>query len=309
MGTRHLFIFALAASTVSAQASFEMTLLLNLGSNAVQRVDPENRMMLGSFGSNRLFNPSAITIDQANNEAYVLNAYASNPTTSRITVFNYNTGEFKREWNTGLNLSSVGDIDYIPGRGLYVPINTGIRLYSEGGATLTSYAHPTLANIYVVEASQSFDEVYGYGLTGSYGRWNQTTGAFLQSHTGIASHRGYEARPDQEFALGGAGQNIILHSFASLSTNAVSTGTIVNSVNAISYGHGDTVYAGCFGVSGQSVILTYDTNRNRLADPWTLPSGNGIVSMATVVAPEPGTLIASAVGIAALLRKRRNPKK
>ena len=305
MGTRHLFFFALATSAVCAQASFEMTLIVNSGSNSILRVDPENRMLLGSFGGNRLFNPSAITIDQANNEAYVLNAYASATTTSRISVFNYNTGEFKREWNLGTNLTLVGDIDYVAGRGLYIPVGNGVRLVSESGGLLQSFTSASLTNIYSVEMSADFNELYGYALSGQYARWTDSTGAFVQNHLGITNHRSMESRPGQMFAVGGALQNLVFHSYISLSYSSTSVGSLVNNVTATSYGHDNTVYAGCFGTAGQSVILTYDTSGNRLVDPWVLPTGNGILSMATVVAPEPGTLIASAVGIGALIRKRR----
>lgn len=308
MGTRHLFFFALATSSVCAQASFEMTLIVNSGSNSILRVDPENKMLLGSFGGNRLFNPTAITIDQANNEAYVLNAYASNPSASRVTVFNYNTGEFKREWNTFLNLNAVGDIDYVAGRGLYVPVGNGVRLFSASGSLVQSYNSSSFTNIYSVARSDNFDEVYGYALGGQYARWVDSSGTFAQNHTGVSNQRSMEDRPGQGFAFGGAIQNLVFHNFFSLSTTTVSVGSVVNNVTAISYGHGDTVYAGCFGTAGQSVILTFDTNGARLVDPWVLPTGNGILSMATVVAPEPGTLLASAVGLAALVRSRRKKR-
>jgi hypothetical protein len=96
--THLLAIAALAIlSTVPAFASFELALITESGSNSIRRIDPLNRVVLGSFGEANLINPSALALDQANNTVYVLND-SFGGTNKRITALNYNTGAFVNEW-------------------------------------------------------------------------------------------------------------------------------------------------------------------------------------------------------------------
>jgi hypothetical protein len=60
--------------------------------------------------------------------------------------------------------------------------------------------------------------------------------------------------------------------------------------------------------SSESYITTFDQQGSQVSERWTVPGGTGIRSMATVVAPEPGTMIALSAGILALLRRKKSAK-
>lgn len=297
-------------STSAVFASFEMALLIENGSSEIRRVDPENRVILGSFGASRLLNPRAIAVDQDNNHAYVLNEYGTG--IGRITVLNYNTGEYVREWSLGLSgLNGVNSMTFRPGGGLYVPLKTRIGYYTTFGGEIARYNGGSLTDIRSVSYSVGFGEVYAHNFGGQNLAFN--AGAFgsvngISTGSGVVSQTGLTAvNTGQSF--GGSGQFLVGFNHNALSGGVVGAAhTAFNSIQSVRAAHGDSMYVAGFTSTGGSGIMTFNQFGVQTSGMWTVPGGNGILSMATVVAPEPGTFIALGAGLAAIARRRKANK-
>lgn len=299
MRTISLVLFAAVAA--GAQASFELGLLVTSGSNSILRVDPENRLVMGSFGASRLLNPRAVVIDQSNSEALVLNEYSS--TVARITVFNYNTGSFVREFGLGFT-TNFNDLERTENGDLLVPNGNSIRRFSRTGTPIRTYTSAG-SNFQSVSYSQAYGEVYGHDFnTGGGVVFNAPNGTFEGVLLSGNSVRGANASANFSATFGGDTQVLRKFDHVSLSWASTST-TEMNFIQSTSFGHGNTVYAVGVGVAGQSTIVTFDSSLNRLSSAWNIP-GTGILSMATVLAPEPGSIIALGIGALFLSRRKRS---
>lgn len=297
-------------STSAVFASFEMALLIENGSSEIRRVDPENRVVLGSFGASRLLNPRAIAVDQANNHAYVLNEYGTG--VGRITVLNYNTGEYVREWNLGVSgLSGVNSMTFRPGGGLYVPLKTRVGYYTSFGSEIASYNGGSLTDIRSVSYSIGFLEVYAHNFGGQNLVFNASSFGSVSgilTGSGVVSQTGLTAvNPGQSF--GGSGQFLVGFNHSALGGGIVGPAyTSFSSIQAVRAAHGDSMYVAGFTSTGGSGIMTFNQFGVQTSGMWTVPGGNGILSMATVVAPEPGTMIALGAGLATIARRRKANK-
>ncbi len=304
--TRLIPIAALAVlSAVPAFASFELTLITESNSNAIRRVDPENRIVLGSFGANNLHAPDALALDQVNGHVYVANNYVGG-NISRITVLNYNTGAFVREWTLGADFG-ITSIAFRPGFGLYVPVTDGLRLFSPTGSLLATFTSG-LTGISSVSYSTDFNEVYGHAANGTTRRFDGSilsgTTAGISNHSGPVNQIGMTTINDRASFGGQAGtDNLVFFNHLSLSGSTL-THTPGFSIRAVNAAHGDRMYAGGVG-GGVSYITTFNQSGLQVSDRWAVPGGAGIISMATVVAPEPGTLLAVGAGLAFLAKRRK----
>ncbi len=286
----------------SSHASFELALLTTAGSNAITRVDPENRVVLGSFGANRLINPRAIAARSAGSEAYILNSFGAGG--SRITVMNYFTGATIREFSVNAG-PSVFDLELRSNGEVFVTNGSSILRYSATGALIQTISGSETYTS--VSYSEFYDEVYGHSATNTR-LFSGNTGTSFGFTPG-SNMSGANASQGSGVTMGGDGQNLRRFNHSSF-TYISTTFTGMNSINAVGYGHGNTAYAAGFGTGGGSTITTFDTNLNRLSEPWNLAAGggNGITGIAVVTAPEPGTMLALGAGIAAILRRKRNRK-
>ncbi|MCE9557449.1 MAG: hypothetical protein K8R88_00715, partial [Armatimonadetes bacterium] len=85
---KSLFVFALVGVAQLSLASYELALVADFWGKKIDRYDPVSGAYLGSFGGNFLVNPSDVSVDQTNGLAYV-----ADQGDSRMSVFNYSTGE------------------------------------------------------------------------------------------------------------------------------------------------------------------------------------------------------------------------
>lgn len=311
----------MVGATVVSHASFDLMLFGENpvgGMARVTRYDPISRRALGSFGES--FIPgsvSSIAVDPATGTAFV----ASNA--GAVTKFNYNTGEylgafgmntffggFAYDTRSNLLMGGYGNGSGVsPGRGFNVntgasiwtftsgftstppllrpgtstyftwglngsPLATVANTYASGGGSATN----TSASAYVWTSSEAMrasafvgDQFYGV----------MTDGAQNRLYRVGTTTTGFSGPPGQVMAFGGAASPNL---------------GIVN-------GHADLLYL----KSGNQLNL-YSTATGMTLGTQTLPFGtaSSVQGMAIVLAPEPGTMIALGLGLAALVRRRRS---
>lgn len=294
-----------------AHASFDLSLVTDAGTNSVHRIDPITNAYLGSFGGGILSNPRGIAINQSLQRAYILDA------SSRVSVWNYNTGEFVSSFNSSvsgasfLNANSDGTLN--------VAGSTFVRRFSVSGSTLATYTRSGAFNIQQGIRLQD-GQFYMSTRTGdnrAVERFNYSTGAFIGSSLWYADRLipmsgSYDPSPNANalnaFAFTGT-VTVELDTFNNGPTNSSASATsLLDTVAGIAEGHGSMSF-----VLGRDKttptrggIARFD--RNTFTYGLTLAGTANIVNptgLANVVAPEPGTMIAVGVGLAALARRRR----
>lgn len=319
-----LFVVAGQLPAQGQSGSYELLAVVDQSNRVIRRFDPISGNSLGTFGSGYLTSPSGIQL--RNGLAYVLDhSGAAALGNARVKVFNYSTGLFLQSsplsaawgfaWNDStlkLEGTSYAVSDANPFNGSsYVTVydSSGNPLVYQGGVNAPSpviYSSELSANGLI--RYRSFNGSIAW-LTSS-----QTT--FSNALTGTVVSAGINSqllRVDSTlYALNST--NSLIRRFSIAGNGALSeTGTIAlpgfqaNSLRGLARGHGNTLYVS--GQDGTTVtsarILKLDGLTGDLYNAITLPGVGAVRSMDTVIAPEPGTLLAMGVGLAALARRRR----
>lgn len=302
---RKLTIIALVVSAVHVNASFEMVLVSDSGDDVVHRFDPVTGGYLGSFGTGYLSNPLGIAIDQPNNTAYVLDAG------NAIVKFDYNTGAFMGSFVVS------GGATYLnrnPDGTLNLAYANRVERRNTAGGLIVTYTHGT--GFVGQQGFHAEDGLFyvstrtGLGSNG-LSRHNYATGALIGTTSWAA---------DRLIRLPGTNILNVYEGFGGgncvFENDVFNNGPIfiqANSIAAIQnpkgvgLGHDGIAYAcGTDRVTpAQGIIQRFDTNT------WSYRGafGQTILSvptgMAVVVAPEPATWGAMAIGALALMRKRK----
>ncbi|MCC7103157.1 MAG: PEP-CTERM sorting domain-containing protein [Fimbriimonadaceae bacterium] len=300
-----------------AFASFDLMLLgdnTTAGAQRVMRYDPVNRVVLGSFGSGFIGGDiTSIAVDQVGGRAFVA-------TGGLVKVFNYNTGAFLDAFS-----SSYGDIEYDAGLNrLTVANGTGsgsdpVRVYD--GSTYTELA--TLTDRYYSTAAIRRPGTSWYASFGLPA--NAATVNAIRNSLAGGSPLPFDAigpswsSTNAPRAAIFTNTNQFMGISADNSTNTTKLWTVdtdtsgfvgglgvwgsmgAYAANAnIANGHGSLAYL----LMGTNLV-TYHTGLQTVLGTQSLGFSSNIRGMAVVIAPEPGTMIALAAGVGALLRRRR----
>ncbi len=307
-----------------AFASFDMMLYPSQAIGRVNRYDPVNNINLGSFVSGG--NSRVISIDQGSNHAFVFDG-----ANSRLKKLNYNTGLLAAP---NLSISNVTGIDYHAATDrLWGITSTSVFYWTQ---VSTSIVQPTdtpgvtwsssfvNGNIFTAIGRSTTNELVSQSF-------NTTTGLSIGVfNSGIILASGSSIGKAASVPSFTFGQNYVVFSYAD-SAGVLRLGRFIVDTNGLLetfFGSQDLTgifsrtsvmpaavngHESFFLVGQDSVTSTllrssqYDT-----AGPFIVMQSNtitttfssGAFQVANVVAPEPGTMIAIGLGLAALAKRR-----
>ncbi len=333
MRPRGFTVLALVFGTAQiAMASFDLMLLPNFA-NKVQRYDPVNNVQLGNFvgGTSKSV---LTTIDQATNSAFV---YDSN--VSRIRKFNYNTGEqqdpllsgvtaLALDYHAGTNKVFIvnptqlgvwgqtsNSIFFLPQVSTGVTWLTGIingNVYTGIGKNVSnqivteSFNTTTLASLGTFASTQTVSNTSGMGKAGRVRQVGSSSDIITFTSISLAG----------TLQVNG----LVVNNITNLVTGTVAVRTtsnafsISNVLPAVVVGHSS------YFMVGQDPTTTTLTKINQYDQQFSVTLADGLMQsnslamgtftpgayqVANVVAPEPGTMIALGLGLAALAKKKR----
>lgn len=301
----------LVAAAPAAHASFELMMALDRTDKVVHRYDPFTGVYLGSFGSGIIQNPLGMVIDQNSQTAFILqNRPASGQ--DYITRLNYNTGEFLGTFQLfSSNANSIGLTNN--GQFMCSVIAPDVSLINSTGGEAAWVTSPVgvTAGAYSGIAQDIHGTVYAVTDNGVIYGWTNpftTNGArplvSLGAPTALAS-RGQLAARGNWIAAGNQNTLVYARTVASGGFNLTSgVSTPYTNVRGVAIGHENMMYAA--GQTGVSVgsISRYDQFGN-FAGSFGAGQLKDPIALSVVVAPEPGTMAALGLGLAALLKRRR----
>lgn len=293
----------------SANASFEMLLVLDAGTKSIHRFDPQSGAYLGAFGAGWLNNPQSIILNQAKGQCYVMDK-TGGAGTGVIMAFDYNSGE--RVGGIVGNMAAQsgfvqmaqnpanGEITTIGGSGA----NQVQRYSIDGtlkhiGAAVNDpgqIAFGPDGNLYL--GASVIDQVFRYTPTLDFLGISAATVNFDdgQMTFGGSTPKGY-------FATGFSRvMGFDYNTFAFTQINM----TDFSSTKGVAFGHGDVLFTcglNAAGTDGQ--IGRFDVKLGVAGGTFGSAQLTNPVSLACVVAPEPSTWLVSAAGLALLIRRRR----
>lgn len=307
----NLFVgLSLIGLPVLSSASFDLALISDSGTDSIQRYDPISGTYLGSFGGGILVDPKGVVVNQAQNRAFVLDA------TARISTWDYNTGEFISSFNlvgiaTYMNANSDGTLN--------IALADRVRRITQGGAFLTEYVRNGTFGVQqgIVGGDGFF---YMSTRTGDSPRLERFTasGTFLAGVTWVADRvlsvptsgtpSGSVYNAINAFEYGGSMSIEYDHLDFGPSGVMFTNTTVLSNPSGIAPGHaGMTYIAGKIRATPtQGGVLRFDRTTGVIGTAFGQATLQNPTGIATVVAPEPGTMIALGIGIGALLRKRKN---
>jgi hypothetical protein len=287
-------------------ASFEMMLIADNTNGVIHRYDPVNRVYLGSFGQGSLLPVASMALDQTNGRVFVKQD-------TFLTAFNYATGEalFSTSTNAGAIAyrENFGDLITSTSLGL---LRLGVSMSGFGITSVYSGA-PASTQI-TSDGSSVFIANPANGTFVKYsGSSTATTTVTTSSNAGLTGDTIAGMMTSQSgafhFALSATDRRYYVTT--SLANSVVSgSASTLTTTTAITRGHGEYGYYLGATATGFGIQKFYENGDNfQNFTQVALPSQIGSINSAvTVVAPEPGSMIALGIGVAALLRKRKAGK-
>lgn len=288
-------------------ASFELLLALDYQNSTIHRYDGTTGASLGTFGSSRLVNPSAMAVDVSTNTVSVFSA------TNTITVFNYNTGVVVNEFTH----NAGGFATMCPGPagsfliGSFLNPGNVVRYNALTGTIQASYFSPVNSSVRAMGYNPDGSVYIYYTATGEVSRYNPAGGV----RTNAVAGPGAELSDSRQMTFMGSSAVVSLGSGKGYrkfiyGTNAWTAGTSVESSNlsfgyGLTRGHGSQVFLAGYNATN-GLIEGYDLISGTHRQTITGPNGSFFVAMASVVAPEPTTLLALGVGSLLVLRRKRS---
>jgi len=315
---RTVFLAFAFACAFTAQASYELLLVADKGNGAagtsrIHRIDGTSGAYLGSFGSNILTGAIGVTVDSALGLAYVTEG-DSGP----AHIFDYSTGVYY-----GQRSSTFYDRYPVKlGSNLYATQGFGLYKLPLNGGAQTSLNLPNGGSaLWLAQTSSTKAIVYSYltNTTGNLYEFNSTNESFVSLGAvnlsfGISNFAAANFLPSYQGGgpaiIAGSGVLGDLHVFRLTGSNAFSSASTFssNSLNnclGVANAHGGFYATGKLASNGALGGVTFFTNYG--AEKQTYSYGNlyDPRGIASVIAPEPGTMLAIGAGLVAMLKRRK----
>lgn len=307
-----ILLSCLAVSLVGvAQASFTLALVADNVGRCIHRYDLDSGVYLGKFGQFALGSAYTMGLDQARNKLYVYDS-------GNIKAFDYNTGEYIYSISNfgtfGMGVFSNGDLLISNG-------TTVSRINSTSGVLINTFNISAggfqgyATSVAVDENDRVFIADSAIGTTAN----NAKIDMFAGNGTYIASSGFYSQRFNTYYqqmrARGGriiAGNDSLggysTFNYTNLSVSTIGTYSAFGGMTqtfGVGLGHGSLMYLTGQDASLNPLLQVTDSSSLAQSIPCPQIAANGIRQMAIVVAPEPGTIAALALGIAFLNRRRK----
>lgn len=294
-----LLVALAAAFAVPSFASFELVLVADRSTRKIHRFDGTTGAYFGAFG-NFTSGLESISIDQANNQVYVLDG-------ELLTRWNYNTGQL------------LGLVDGWNGTVLWAgPAQQPGRYIISFLSGFERWAWPLSPEGFVnpgIGTARNLERYSGGYIGFGSGGFRHVGATFaLGAAVGHGSSLGFGTVATSDFGVsavapslgtnGGVFTPIVGGSFG---TSGSWTATSLANIKAVGSAH-NGFYA--IGQNANNAAQGRVTKMNLARSAFESHSfGEGVlvdpVGVATVVAPEPGTLAALALGALTLMRRRR----
>jgi len=317
--SRSLVILAALSISAASFASYELALIA--ADTKIIRYDPVNNLMLGSFGENQLgqyYGARLALSPLAPNEVHVLNNDGG------VRKFDYSTGAYLGGFSAGGIFFGNGPISMdILQNGNYV-INGYVssqtsRIFSPTGTPLATM-NPFGSNYVPLDSTVASDgRIYTLNRINTGGTsYNFYTFTFeangnyvgfsnVALGVGVDAYHSVTSSGNKVLVTGGS-TGYLNASIGSLGTSQTYT---TPSVASAPTGHRNWA-PGHFGQAhgiqsnaGVNRYYAYDPITNSIAPRWTMSNTDNLNSMVLVVAPEPTSVVALALGALLVLRKRK----
>lgn len=324
MNARFFIVSFLTVAAAAAHASFEM-MLMAAGGGGIYRYDPQNNITLGKFGMAGSYYYD-VALDPTRPGEVV--AYSSYGTVDR---YDYSTGEFRGGFSTApFYANNRPQVSVVSNGNVLVTtyLQTGsvgtTRLYSSTGTLLNTLqafgaAYETMDAMETPDGTLHTLVRYNNGGSFTYYLFNYTAGGTYTSYAAVA------AGVSEQFGnLSWVNDKLFITASSAASSpapmqsaTAPFTATSAISMNGYALINGATNWVGGHNGLGYMVhsyysgsqynrLYYYNPNNNQAGlSPVFIPISDQVLGTAIVTAPEPGSMIALGVGVAALLRKRR----
>lgn len=310
---KHLASIGLfGAFTTCALASFEMLLVADNGANTtptrrIHRFDPDSGVYLGAFG-NFSSDIRCMEIRQSRNEAYVIAG-------TTLYVFDYNTGALKKDFGGW----AFTDIAFSQDDSTFYALNGTSSIYKTTTAAMD--AGSFFPSMWLNDASAIMTSV---AVTlGNQVMTGQTRSGqpYVYSYDAISPGAGLPSTAFNPGVTLGAAANIngggslqalsffgIGYAYRYTSSGLGSTfyyTSQIGTATAVSAAHSGMYLTGIDAVTPTQGLITKFADSGAEMQSFGGSVLRKPVAMASVLAPEPGTMIALGAGILALLRRRK----
>jgi len=303
-----LGLCGLALAPSFAAASFDLALISDSGTDSIHRFDPITGTYLGNFGSGILVDPKGVAVNQAQNKAFVLDS------ASRVTVWNYNTGEFIDSFNVGgtagyMNMNGDGTLN--------ITLTDRVRRINQSGALVQNYIRSGALTI-----QQGFLANDGRFYMSTESGGNYSLEQFTSSGTFVnnSSWAGTRMMNIGTATIGtflyntfnaydSFGNLYCEYDYLNFGPNNISyaTNSTLASPAGIALGHAGMTYVvgKVRATPTQGAVMRFDRTTGTFGTIFgqnTIQTPTGI---ATVIAPEPVSMASLGLGLIALLARRR----
>jgi hypothetical protein len=328
MKLRALLVFGLLGSVSASFASFEMMLVA--GDEGIHRYDPQNNVVLGKFAQLDGAHLDVSLDPTRPGEVVSINSFGT------INRYDYNTGEYRGGFSIGnIFVNEIPRVSVMASGNILVsaflqsagaPVT---RMYSPTGALITSLdsfgpSYQTLDSIQAPGGSlHTLVRLSGFdGIDYFLGNFTET-GSF----TGLTQIVNDPVNGTRFGTLGIVNNKVVaasgyysttadqLYSFNSGffdAPTAISVNVSVGSIGASNYvgghnGYGYMIHSYSTSGTQRNRLYRYNPGSNFASLTSVNPALNDqIYGSAIVLAPEPGTMIALGLGLAAVVRRRKN---